>query len=405
MKRIYESLFDAHLAEERQMLFFSGPRQVGKTTLGQALAGEASPHLSLNWDNADHRRLILAGPGAVAHELGLDTLARDKARILFDEIHKFGKWKGFLKGFYDTYSDRARILVTGSSKLGVYKRGGDSLMGRYFHYRVHPLTLAEVARGGVWKPSGGEISRPERAATRDVLGALLRFGGFPEPFLKRSESFSTRWKRLRKEQLFREDIRDGSRIQEIAQMELLADLLRARAGQLINYSDLSNKVGVSVDTIRRWCSTLESFYYCYFIRPWSKNVTRSLIKEPKVYLYDWSLVEDPGARFENLVASHLLKAVELWTDTGRGEYALHFLRDKEKREVDFAVVRNGKPWFLVEAKSSDRSPSVALGAFHRQLKPAHSFQVVQALDFIDRDCFEVPGPIAVPALTLLSQLA
>lgn len=391
MKRLYEAIFESHLEKDRQMLLYSGPRQVGKSTLGNALVRKASPHLILNWDNEDNRRLILGGPKAVAAALGLDALSDQVPRVLFDEIHKFGRWKNYLKGFYDTYSAQARILVTGSSKLDVYKRGGDSLMGRYFLYRVHPLTLAEISRGG-------------KSGRRDEMEALLQFGGFPEPFLKQSKSFSSRWARLRKEQLFREDIRDGSRIQEIAQMEVLAELLRAQAGQLVNYSNLSNKVGASVDTIRRWCATLESFYFCYFLRPWSKNVTRSLLKEPKVFLYDWSLVEDPGARFENFVASHLLKATHFWTDSGEGDYALYFLRNKEKQEVDFAVIRDGKPWFLVEAKSSDRSLSPALESFHRQIKPAHSFQVVQSMDFVERDCFERKEPVVVPALTLLSQL-
>ena len=171
---------------------------------------------------------------------------------------------------------------------------------------------------------------------------LIDFGGFPEPFLKNNERFANQWHRLRQTQMIQEDIRALSQIQEIAQLGMLADVLIAQAGQLISYTSLANQINASIPTVQRWIKSLEAFYYCFTLRPWSKNVKRSLRKEPKIYLWDWSNIEDKGARCENMVAAHLLKAVHFWQDSGLGEYDLYFLRDKEKREVDFLVTKISK---------------------------------------------------------------
>ena len=234
--------------------------------------------------------------------------------------------------------------------------------------------------------------------------ALLEYGGFPEPFVQRSKEFSRRWQTIRKDQLLREDIRDGTRIQELAQLELLAEILRNQAAQAMDYQSLANKVGVSIDTIRRWLEVLKSFYYRFSLQPWSKNITRSLLKEPKLYLWDWALIENEGHRLENLVASHLLKAVHFWTDRGLGEYGLYYLRTKDKVETDFIVTKNGNPWFLVEVKTKAKGLSPALFHFQKETKAPHAFQVSFDLPFVDKDCFQETGPILVPARTFLSQL-
>ncbi len=156
--------------------------------------------------------------------------------------------------------------------------------------------------------------------------------------------------------------------------------------------------------MRRWIEVLKSFYYCFSIQPWSKNITRSLLKEPKLYLWDWSLVQDEGHRLENCVASHLLKAVHFWTDRGMGEYGLYYLRTKDKLETDFVVVKNGKPWFLIEVKTRAKGLSPALFHFQKETGAPHAFQLAFDLPFVERNCFEEQGPILVPAKTLLSQL-
>jgi len=401
MYRIYQEVIRAHLSKLRQMIFLMGPRQVGKTTLSRVAAEEWPVHFYFSWDNAAERLLFLEGSEAIAEQAGLKELAQDKPILIFDEIHKFGKWKNFLKGFFDEYEKIVKIIVTGSARLNVYKKGGDSLMGRYFYYRIHPLSVAEIVASNLIEE---EIRKNPLPIAEEDWTALLEHGGFPEPFVQRSKAFSRRWQAIRKDQLFREDIRDGTRIQELAQLELLAELLRRQAAQSMDYQSLAKKVGVSIDTIRRWVEVLKSFYYCFSIQPWSKNVSRSLLKEPKLYLWDWSLIDDEGHRHENFVASHLLKAVHFWTDRGLGDFGLYYLRTKDKIETDFAVTKNGKPWFLVEVKTKAKGLSSALYHFQEETAASHAFQVAFDLPFVNKDCFTEKGPILVPARTFLSQL-
>jgi len=398
MKRLYERLISEHMTENRQMAMLTGPRQVGKTTTSRASTGE---HRYYTWDRQSDRRLITQGADTVALDLDLATLRTGHQNVVFDELHKYRKWKAFLKGFFDVYGEQTRIVVTGSARLGFFRRGGDSLMGRYFLYRMHPLSVAELTRTN---PAEREIAPPQKPPD-SAIAHLLRFGGFPEPFLKDSTRFYNRWRRLRNELLFREDLRDLTQIHEAGQVEVLAELLASQIGQAANYSSLSNSVNVSVDTVRRWIATLESLFYCFSVRPWFRNVPKSLRKQPKIYLWDWSLVADEGARRENLAAAHLLKAVHWWTDTGIGTFELRYLRDKAKREVDFLVVRDGKPWFMVEVKTSGkRGLNPALEYFKQQTGAKHAFQLAFDLDFVEADAFAHAAPVRVPAATLLSQL-
>ncbi len=401
MKRAYEQVIEEHFAHNRQMLFLMGPRQVGKTTTSLESSSKNPHHFYLNWDNQAHRLLIVEGQEAVARHMNLDQLQETPSIVIFDEIHKFPKWKDFLKGFFDVYGKLTKIVVTGSARLDVLNFGGDSLMGRYFLYRLHPLSIREIIDVSLAEE---EIRLPKQISDEDLKN-LLQFGGFPEPFIQKNIRFYNRWKKLRIKQLFQEDLKDISNIQEIGQLQILTDLLRAQAGQLVNFSELAKKVHVSSETIRRWIETLKALYYCFSIQPWTTNVSRSLLKEPKIYLWDWSLVNDPGHKLENVVASHLLKAIHFWTDRGFGDYGLYFLRDKEKREVDFLVTKNDKPWFLVEVKASlNGGVSKSLFHFQQQTAAPHAFQVVFGLPYVDRDCFSFDQPLIVPASTFLSQL-
>lgn len=401
MKRTYEILLEKHLKEHRQMIFLSGPRQVGKTTASLEISSESLLHYYFNWDNERHRAFIIEGAEAVARETDLDSLHASQPVIVFDEIHKYRNWKRFLKGFFDTYEKKCRIIVTGSARLDVYKRGGDSLMGRYFLYRLHPLSIREIVAPELINQ---EIQKPVEIKKSDY-DALITYGGFPEPYLKRSKVFFNQWKRLRTEQLFREDIRDLTRIQETSQIQLLAQILQEEASHALNHSALAAKIKVSVPTLVRWMELLKNLYFCFSIQPWSKNIARSLIKEPKVYLWNWALIEDLGAKLENFIASHLYKAVQFWTDQGFGEYGLYYLRDKDKREVDFLVTKDHKPWFLVEVKASGHQGiSKWLHYYQEKLKVPHAFQIGFDLPFVDQDCFKIKEPVIVPAITFLSQL-
>jgi predicted AAA+ superfamily ATPase len=397
LHRSIEAVLVEHVSTLRQMAFVTGPRQVGKTTACRTFRPDAR---YFAWDDTDARRTILAGPAAVAEACGLGNLAARTPVVVFDELHKYRHWKRFLKGFFDVYGDRVRIVVTGSSRLDIYRRGGDSLMGRYFLHRMHPLSVGEILRPGI--PAGAVVP-PARLAD-GAWDALLRHGGFPEPFLRRDARFSGKWGRLREQQLVREDVRDATRIHELDQLAVLVRLLAAGSGSQIGYSNLADEVKVTVDTVRRWLVLLESLHHGFRVRPWHRNVARSLRKEPKWFLRDWSAVEDEGARAETFVACHLLKAVETWEDSGVGRFELRYLRDKERREVDFLVVRDGKPWFLAEAKLGEERLSPALAYFQRQTKAPHAFQVVVDAPFVDADCFTRTDPCVVPARTLLSQL-
>ncbi len=394
-RRLYTEILTDHLKRHRQMALVSGPRQVGKTTACRSISDAY-----LNWDNMDDRRRMLRGPAALADALQLDQLRARSPIAVLDELHKYTKWKALLKGFFDTYGDRVRLIVTGSSRIEVFRRGSDSLMGRYLLYRMHPLSVGETLRTDVPLK---ELQPPAEAATAD-WDALWEHGGFPEPFFRRDSRFTRRWRSLRQEQLSREDLREVAKVADLGTMEILMQLLAERSAQQLVYSSLAREIQVSVDTIKRWIDLLARLHYGFMVRPWFKNVAKALRKEPKWFQRDWSGLADDGVRAETLVACHLLKAVEGWTDLGFGDFELRYLRDKQKREVDFLVVRDRKPWFLVEVKQSATSLSPSLAYFQGQTKAAHAFQVVMNLAYQSADCFAVHRPVVVPAKTFLSQL-
>jgi predicted AAA+ superfamily ATPase len=394
-RRLYTAMLADHLERHRQMALVSGPRQVGKTTTCRSVSDRY-----LNWDNADDRRLILRGPASLSEALQLDVLRAKTPVATLDELHKYTKWKRLLKGFFDSYGDRVRLIVTGSSRIDIFRRGGDSLMGRYFLYHMHPWSIAESLRTELPQK---EIHLPEEIASAD-WNALWEHGGFPEPFLRRDTRFTRRWRSLRYEQLSREDLREVARVADLGTLETLMQILAERSGQQLVYSNFAREIQVSVDTVKRWIDLLARLHYGFTVRPWFSNIAKSLRKEPKWFLRDWSGVADDGARAETLVACHLLKTVEGWTDLGLGDFDLRYLRDKQKREVDFLIVKDRKPWFLVEVKMSDKALSPWLGYFQAQTNAPHAFQVVMNLPYQPADCFRVHRPVVVPAKTFLSQL-
>lgn len=396
MKRVYEQMLTDHLRRHRQMAFVTGPRQVGKTTTCRQ-AGT----VYFDWDSAEHARLIIAGPQVVAQAAGLDQLAIDSPILVFDELHKYPRWKNFLKGFFDLYEKQCRVVVTGSSRLDVYRRGGDSLMGRYFLFRMHPLSVAELVCQDL--PDEKQI-RPPRPIDDTAWASLCRYGGYPEPFSQANDRFSRRWQSLRHTQLFKEDARDLTRVQDIALLDVMGRLLDERSGNQLVLANLARDVGVAQTTAKTWVELLCALHAGFLVRPWYRNVSSAIRKEPKWFLRDWSTIADPGQRFETMIAAHLLKAVEGWTDLGFGTFALHYLRNKQKQEVDFMVTRDEKPWFLVEAKVQETNLHPALRVFQEQTGAPHAFQVVQNIPYVDTNCFTRSAPTVVPAKTFLSQL-
>ncbi len=392
-----------------RMAFVVGPRQVGKTTLAKELLRiRESQDLYRNWDDLDWRRAFSRDP------YGFVDAFRPKARagkplIALDEIHKFPRWKRYLKGLWDTRKDAIDVIVTGSGRLDVYQRGGDSLLGRYHQYRLHPLSVREVVNATGPSPdyeveetvraltgSAGEPSVRVREAFRD----LLTWGGFPEPFLRQDKRQLRRWHRERRDLIVREDLRDMSRIRLLSHVEELVELLISKTGSILSYNSLREDLQVALDSVRLWVAYLRRLYFVFLIRPYAKRIARALRREPKVYLWDWSEIEDPGKRFENMLASHLLKFCHFSQDWGHSPLDLRFVRDKEKREVDFLITKDEKPWLLVEAKLSDTTPGTAIHRFAERLGVEHKFLVVANCQRpgMARDVHVVDGPTFLAAL-------
>ena len=363
-----------------KMAFISGPRQVGKTTFAKALLAERGAGNYYNWDETTFRRLWTKNPSQVIPENRSDV----KPLIILDEIHKAKLWKRSLKGIYDTLENPCDIIVTGSAKLNVYRRGSDSLLGRYHNFRLHPFSLRELLCSGsesIIEPDSMidslfSQSNLNISANQSTLEQLNQFGGFPEPFFGQSKRKLNLWRRGRIERLIREDLRDLSRLPELSQVEMLASLLPERVASPLSINSLAEDMEVAYNTIKHWMSYLKELFYCYEIKPFSNSLPRSIKKEGKLYLWDWSEVESNGARFENMIASHLLKYVQYLTDTGYGAYELNYIRNKEKKEIDFLLTKNKKPWLPIEIKLNDDKPFSNWTAFMKYLQCDKGIQVV-----------------------------
>jgi len=329
---------------QRKMVFVSGPRQVGKTTLAKRILGRSQGYL--NWDVAEHRERILK------RELPATPL------WVFDEIHKYRSWRNWLKGLYDGKDPGQQILVTGSAKLDYYRFGGDSLQGRYHHLRLHPLSVAEL-----------DI---ESAAD---FQQLLRLGGYPEPFFSGSETFAKRWSREHRSLIIREELADLERVNDLGNLELLAIRLPELVGSPLSLNALREDLQVSHKTVAKWVQMLERLYALFRLPPFGAPKLRAVKKEQKHYHLDWSLVPDDALRFENLVAAHLLKWVHWQQDTEGRDLELRYFRDVDRREVDFVVVERRKPIQLIECKWSDAPVSRGLGYLKERFPAAEAFQI------------------------------
>lgn len=353
-----------------KMVFVGGPRQVGKTTLAKMIAAQNFAHsLYLNWDVQKHKKSMLSG--AFPDETDL---------VILDELHKYYRWKNYVKGIFDTQREQLKILVTGSARLDMYRRGGDSLFGRYHHYRLHPFSVGELTGNRLRAKPEEKLVFPHPAGTRQHFESLLRFGGFPEPLFKQNEKALRRWHAAYVERLVRDEIRDLETVRDLSALFILVDLITPRVGSRLSLNSLREDLEVAHKTVSSWVDILELFYYLFRIQPYHERMVRSLRKEPKVYLWDWSRVEDPAARLENIIASHLLKFIHLLHDAEGYRAELFYLRDTQAREVDFLIAVNRKPWFAVEVKQSDQEPSKHLSYFGERLKIPFLYQVVGTAD-------------------------
>ncbi len=355
------------LAEK--MVFIGGARQVGKTTLAkEIIAQNYSSSTYYNWDYQPDRKRITT-----------NELPGESELLIFDEIHKFKKWKNIIKGIYDTHKDKYKILVTGSARLNVYRKSGDSLQGRYHYYTLHPFSYAELELVKNQFEPFKELNFLSRSSQENSK-ILFQFGGFPEPLIKQSKRTLRRWHNEKLERLFREDIRDLEHIKDINNMKLLGDLLPSKVASQLSLNAIREDLGISHRAITSWLNILESFYYHFRIYPYTSKKIRSLKKDAKLFLIDWSEVENEAARFENLIGSHLHKFSNYLNEHEGYRSNLHYLRNVDKKEVDFLVTVDDKPWFAVEVKLSDTSLSKNLSYFRERLNIPFVYQVVKQND-------------------------
>jgi len=352
---------------DRKMVFISGPRQSGKTTLARTIIGDAGSYFT--WDSSADRK-----------KLQNQTFSDDAGSWVFDEIHKYARWRNWLKGIYDLYGSKHGIIVTGSAKLNLFSRGGDSLQGRYFHHRLHPLTVGELLQSNL--PSARTFKRdmflndPKKTkASSEALQQLLVYGGFPEPFLKSSHTFSKRWARVYGERLIREDIRDLYRFPDLASLELLFERLPDTVGSSLTYAKLARDLEVSFESIKRWVDAFEDLYGVFRVPPYGPPKIRAVKQEQKLYFWDWSRVSNPGGRLENLVALHLLRLCHWCADSLGENVELRYFRDATGREVDFILLWDRKPWCCVEVKSSEQPVEPSLQYLVSRMEVEHAFQV------------------------------
>lgn len=356
---------------QEKMVFIGGPRQVGKTTVAQHIGKQQYAHPQyLNWDFGQHRQDILN----YHFDSNADVL-------IFDEIHKYKQWKNYLKGLYDTHKKQFHIIVTGSARLDLYRKGGDSLLGRYHYYRLHPFSVAEIL--GTTHSSTPLEELTFQNSTKKVtesFAALYHFGGFPEPFLKQEERFLRRWQSERVDRLVREDIRDVELVRDISGLQILVSMLPGIVGSQLSVNSLREDLQVAHKTASLWVDILERFYYHFRIPAYAHRAISSLRKEQKLYLWDWSEVKNAGARLENMVAAHLLKFTHFLQDTEGWKAELLYLRDIEGHEVDFLITIDRKPWFAVEVKKSDAQPSKSLRYFTKKLDIPFSYHIVESVN-------------------------
>ena len=347
----------------RQMRFIAGPRQAGKTTLAlEFLKQKRCQSFYYNWDDRGTRQRYREDPHFVWADIKTQSsLTQTHPWVCFDEIHKMPKWKTILKGVFDSLESKVQIIVTGSARLDYFRRSGDSLVGRYFLFHLYPLNLFELTS----KTTQGLVPKKDPLQFieerlhhaqyhQEKMEGLLKWGGFPEPLLKGSETFCRKWHADYLDRLVREDIRDLTQVRDLENVMSLIMLLPKRIGRPLSLNSLSQDLEVSHTAVRNYMKALELTYILFQISPYSRYIQRSLRKEKKVYFFNWMGISQESSRYENYVACELLAWVNGWNDAGLGGFELYYVRTRMGKETDFLILWDGKPWMLVEAKLGDQ---------------------------------------------------
>jgi predicted AAA+ superfamily ATPase len=364
-RAIYKELWD-ELSQEKPMVFISGPRQTGKTTFArQIITRQFKNNIYFNWDIIKDKKRLIEDPAFFQHINRVDS---STPLIIFDELHKYKNWKNYLKGIYDEFAGAYKFLISGSGRLDIYQKGGDSLAGRYLQLHLFPFTIAELSAKRrtfaefIKKPLDGfDINSAKH--TSDLWQALSEVGGFPEPFIKGKKTFWNKWSQAYARQILQDDIRSVIDIKNVDTVEILFSLLPSKIGSPLSINNIAQDLQVAFETVKNWLMIFERFYLVFQVSPWTNKVSRAITKEKKNYLFNYPLIQQESARFENMVALELLRAVYNWNEHGYGRFSLHYIRNKEKTEVDFVIADNNKPVLLLETKLFEDAASKSLLAF------------------------------------------
>ncbi|MBF0253617.1 MAG: ATP-binding protein [Candidatus Omnitrophica bacterium] len=369
-RTIYKTLWD-DLSSQKPLVMLAGPRQSGKTVFaGRIAAKDFADVVYFNWDAEKDKRRLIGDRAFFSSEPRQN--ASKKPLVILDEIHKYRDWKNYLKGVYDQFAEEYQFLVTGSGRLEYSRKAGDSLAGRFFRFHIFPFTLAEFAsRRKLLKDFLKDPLEDQTEAsvgqTRTIFEQLWEFSGFPEPFTRGKKSFWSLWSPAYGQQIVRDDLRTMADLRNLDLVETLFALIPGRVASPLSINNLAGDLGVSFDTVKSWMLLFDAFYLTFRLSPWTERISRSILKEKKVYLFNYPVVEDEAARFENLVAVEFLRAVQSWNDSGATGFDLSYIRNKEKQEVDFLITRSNKPLLLAEIKLADETPAANLRMFQDRL--------------------------------------
>lgn len=337
---------------KKKMVFVVGPRQVGKTWLAKEIMKEYKNPLYLNYDNQDHVQILKKQAWLAEHDL-----------VIFDEIHKMPKWKNYIKGIYDTKPNTMHMLITGSASMDTFRKAGDSLAGRFFIYHLMPFSLSEL----------------KNTYLENNLSILFKKSGFPEPLFSQNDEDANRWRKLYADTLLRQDVLEFQDIEKVGAIRQVYNILKNKVGSTISYSNIAGDVGISPITVKKYIQILESLYILFIIKPYTHKMARSILKEPKVYFFDYGVIEDEGARFENFVALSLYKNIVTKNDITGSNMGLNFLKTKDQKEVDFAISDNNELKEIIEVKVSDNKLSQALKYFSEK----YNIKGVQLVRYAD----------------------
>lgn len=378
-----------------RMSFICGPRQIGKTTLVQnhleRIKQSENYH---NWDSLSLRQEFASNSFFFVENMSLPLSHEDRLPtgerqwVVFDEIHKYPRWKNILKGYYDEWKNSINFVITGSARLDYLRHSGDSLVGRHFLFKMNPLHPHDLTgfvlnRDSAWHPKEPLIpfNKPDKTF-QDATTQLYDLSGFPEPLSVGTKDFYERWKNDHISLITREDIRDLSRITHIQKLQTLLFLLPERVGSPLSLNNLKSILGCAHASVKNWLEALKKVYLVFDIAPYAARLARSVRKEHKYYFWDWGLLEDSGKRFENFIAVQLLRAVSAWNEWGKGDYQLMYVRTKDGREVDFVITERAKPYLLIECKRNDKNLAPNLIYFKSRIKVPAAFQVIDTPGYL-----------------------